>query len=119
VTAEGTADGSFGVDGVAIAGFPDNSAETTDLALQPDGKIVLVGTIHTPNRHDFGAVITDTNTIVGIRTSASCCSLWNSVGEPGLTVLRSVPHWTTFRTKGGRTERSRSGSRGIAESRLR
>jgi hypothetical protein len=41
---DGRLDSSFGSNGKAVAGFPPGSAHLNAVAIQPDGKIVAVGT---------------------------------------------------------------------------
>ena len=50
---DGTLDEPFGVDGIAIADF-DNSATAYDIAIQPDGKIVVVGQAYIAGEYTNG-----------------------------------------------------------------
>jgi uncharacterized delta-60 repeat protein len=54
--ADGTIDGSFGTGGRVTTSFTNNSDEAYDLALQPDGKIVVVGRVNgiAGNFGDYG-----------------------------------------------------------------
>jgi uncharacterized delta-60 repeat protein len=47
--AEGAADASFGGDGTVLTTFEGTSARVTEVAVQPDGKIVAAGRIDTTN----------------------------------------------------------------------
>ncbi|MBK7383534.1 MAG: hypothetical protein IPI81_09380 [Flavobacteriales bacterium] len=51
----GTLDGSFGASGVALAPFAIGPSSATSMALQPDGRIVLAGTVWNGTDYDIAA----------------------------------------------------------------
>lgn len=51
----GTLDTSFGSEGVVLAAFDVGPGKATAMALQPDGRIILAGTVSTGNDDDFAA----------------------------------------------------------------
>jgi uncharacterized delta-60 repeat protein len=50
-TAQGQLDASFGTNGTVITSFTNTFATASGLAIQSDGKIVVVGTLLTPENH--------------------------------------------------------------------
>lgn len=60
-TSGGVLDSSFGNSGIATIGFPGAEQKGTGLVVQPDGKIILTGTVSANARNYFAAVRFDAN----------------------------------------------------------
>jgi uncharacterized delta-60 repeat protein len=58
---DGTLDTSFSSDGIQTTGFGDNAASAEAIALQPDGKVLVAGTVHLGSESDFALVRYNSN----------------------------------------------------------
>jgi len=50
---DGSLDPAFGADGVVVTGFEPQSAEAFAISVQPDGKIVVAGSVRAPRSADY------------------------------------------------------------------